>query len=333
MVTGSMDTTEDNGTMNGYIGRHASTRTVRQRKHALGRIASVSTVVAATAMLSFSPLVLAEEPNDVPIIVDVSSGTISTTGHDAMTGTDDSPDKAGMSVTVSPDEEWGGIESLNVPHTKSPAELKAEEEAKKQAEEKAKQEAEQAAAKAKAEQERKDTAGKTDSLIASSKDDGDNMDADDARGLSDYPDLIPSDATYRNGRWSSSDSRYRTVKFTGDGSIGSEVIRYALTYVGPVPYVWGGESMKYGTDCSGFVMQMLRDRAGIQVPHGSKALMSVGSKVDSLNDARPGDIITRDGHAALYVGDGWVVEQIHDGIRVNPVDWSFKSGYVIRRVL
>ena len=71
-------------------------------------------------------------------------------------------------------------------------------------------------------------------------------------------------------------------------------------------------------DCSGLVMWAYA-HAGITLPHSAAGDASEGTAVDSLADAKVGDIIVLDGyqHVGLYAGNGmllnapttgWVVE-------------------------
>lgn len=241
------------------------------------------------------------------------------------------PQIAAASRSETERSDWGGIEELKIDVVESPVEKAKkvrEEQEKKQREDDARQKAEETRRVA---SHRKTASG--DSKSGDSEDDANNVSGLDYKTLADYPDDMPSDSKFVNGRWHSSDSRYSRPDYKSDGTLGSDIVATAMDYVGPVPYKWGGESMTYGTDCSGFVMLMYSLKTDIRLPHGSSSLMNVGSKIDSLQDAKPGDIIVREGHAALYVGNGMVLEQLHEGVRYNPISWAFSGGYQIRRVL
>ncbi len=88
---------------------------------------------------------------------------------------------------------------------------------------------------------------------------------------------------------------------------GSEVVSYANQFVGN-PYVWGGNSLTEGCDCSGFVVQVYK-HFGINLSgsRNSAALRSVGQKV-SYENLQLGDIVCYSGHVAIYAGGGLIVE-------------------------
>ena len=115
------------------------------------------------------------------------------------------------------------------------------------------------------------------------------------------------------------------------GSDGQAVVDYALQFVGN-KYVWGGESLTNGVDCSGFVMKVY-EKFGIDLPHSSYKLRKVGTKV-SASDLQPGDIICYSGHVAIYIGDGKIVHASNkkDGIKITN-NYKYKKVITIRRVL
>ena len=101
-------------------------------------------------------------------------------------------------------------------------------------------------------------------------------------------------------------------------------------FVGKVPYVSGGNTPS-GWDCSGFV-QYVYGQMGVSLPHYSGAQATVGRAVGSLADAQPGDIIANAQHAAIYVGNGMVINSQLNGTRYDPIAWVFPSSYSIRRI-
>lgn len=89
------------------------------------------------------------------------------------------------------------------------------------------------------------------------------------------------------------------------GVSGSSVVSYAMQFVGN-PYVWGGNSLTNGVDCSGFVHEVYA-HFGISAPRYSQAFKSVGQAV-SFDNIQPGDVVVYPGHVAIYAGGGVIVE-------------------------
>lgn len=96
---------------------------------------------------------------------------------------------------------------------------------------------------------------------------------------------------------------------------GDAIVRAAYTQLG-VDYVWGGMSPGVGLDCSGLT-QYCYAQAGISIPRHSEAQRDAGTAVP-LSQARPGDILWRRGHVAIFIGgDSYIhAPQTGDVVRV-----------------
>ena len=89
----------------------------------------------------------------------------------------------------------------------------------------------------------------------------------------------------------------------GGGSAGdnSAAYSYACSRIG-CPYVWGAEGPD-SFDCSGLVTWAYR-QLGIELPHQSEAQMARATRVVSVSEARPGDVLWRYGHVGIAGGHG-----------------------------
>lgn len=91
-----------------------------------------------------------------------------------------------------------------------------------------------------------------------------------------------------------------------EGSVnGGSIVGYANQFVGN-PYVWGGNSLTDGVDCSGFVHQVY-GKFGHKLPRYSQSFLGVGKPV-GIDNIQPGDIVIYPGHVAMYAGGGKIVE-------------------------
>ena len=129
----------------------------------------------------------------------------------------------------------------------------------------------------------------------------------------------------------SSDRASISVPTAPASATGQALADYALQFQG-YPYVAEGNTPS-GWDCSGFV-QWVFAQFGVSLPHYSGAQMSVGTAVGSIAEAAPGDIIVNTQHAAIYIGNGMVINALNpaQGTQVTSLA-VFSGGYAIRRVL
>jgi peptidoglycan DL-endopeptidase CwlO len=106
-----------------------------------------------------------------------------------------------------------------------------------------------------------------------------------------------------------------TVEAPNEKAAGA--VREALTQLG-VPYVWGGETPGKGFDCSGLT-QWAYGKEGVTLAHDAAA-QNIGERVAEANLA-PGDLAVWNGHVAMYIGHGKVIEAPHTGdvVHIVPV--------------
>ena len=90
------------------------------------------------------------------------------------------------------------------------------------------------------------------------------------------------------------------------------IAKYALNYTG-TPYVWGGNNLNSGIDCSGFVQQLF-GKIGVNLPRTAAQQATVGIKIERLEDLQAGDRLYfwdkkrgKIGHTGIYMGNGYFV--------------------------
>lgn len=112
---------------------------------------------------------------------------------------------------------------------------------------------------------------------------------------------------------------------------GKAIVAYAKKFLGN-KYVWGGESLEHGVDCSGYTMK-LYEHYGISIPHSSSAQGSVGKEVKDHDDLQPGDLLIYPGHVAMYAGDGMIIHAAgeSEGIIISPeADYADRIKHIRR---
>ncbi len=123
------------------------------------------------------------------------------------------------------------------------------------------------------------------------------------------------------------------------GSVSStraNIANTAVQYVG-YPYVYGGNSLTGGIDCSGFAQQILA-KFGVSLPRTSREQANCGRGISS-SEMRPGDLIFYAGssgtinHVAIYIGNGQVCHASNAKTGIKISTWNYRSPARIRNVL
>ena len=91
---------------------------------------------------------------------------------------------------------------------------------------------------------------------------------------------------------------------------GNAIVEAAYSQLG-VPYVWGGSTPGKALDCSGLT-QYCYAQAGIRISHYTGSQYEELRRIP-LSEAKPGDILYRSGHVAIYIGDDRYIHEPRAG--------------------
>lgn len=98
--------------------------------------------------------------------------------------------------------------------------------------------------------------------------------------------------------------------FKAGEASGNTIVAAAYSQLG-VPYVWGGSSPGVGLDCSGLTQYCYR-QAGIRISHYTEDQKNELRQIP-ISQAKPGDILYRYGHVAIYIGNDKYIHEPHAG--------------------
>ena len=112
-----------------------------------------------------------------------------------------------------------------------------------------------------------------------------------------------------------------------ENSLRSQIVNYAMQYLGN-RYVWGGESLTNGVDCSGFTMKVY-ERFGIYMSHYTGSQAVEGRKI-SQSEMKKGDLIfyAKNGtinHVSIYIGNGQAIHARSAKRGITITDWDYRT--------
>ncbi|MEE1115146.1 MAG: NlpC/P60 family protein [Eubacterium sp.] len=107
-----------------------------------------------------------------------------------------------------------------------------------------------------------------------------------------------------NQYYANGGSQQELIEAAQSNGFGSDILAYAAQFLGN-PYVYGGNSLTNGVDCSGFVQQVY-SHFGISTSRTSWDMESEGQEV-SFNDIQVGDVVCYEGHVGIYAGGGQII--------------------------
>ena len=128
-----------------------------------------------------------------------------------------------------------------------------------------------------------------------------------------------------------------TTRYSGSSQIaqssntsanGAAILAYAQQFLGN-SYVYGGNSLTNGVDCSGFVQQVYKN-FGINTSRTSWDIESDGEAV-SYNDVQVGDVVCYGGHVGIYAGDNQIINAIDEAHGIGYSDVNYAEIRSIRR--
>ena len=133
-------------------------------------------------------------------------------------------------------------------------------------------------------------------------------------------------------------SEYLTTTNPNPGSgetTGEAVVKFALQFEGN-PYVWGGNDLNTGVDCSGFTQQVYLN-FGIRLNRTADAQRLNGRSV-SMSEIKPGDLVFYGdggyaGHVALYIGDGKIIHASTPATGIIISNVNYRTPMQINRVI
>lgn len=113
-------------------------------------------------------------------------------------------------------------------------------------------------------------------------------------------------------------------------AVNEQIAKLAEQYIG-APYIFGGEDLSGGVDCSGFV-KAIYAQVGIELPRTINELADCGTEVP-LDSLAAGDVLiygeqeedhqVRLSHVGIYDGKGKVIHasNVRDGVKVSDYDY------------
>ena len=117
----------------------------------------------------------------------------------------------------------------------------------------------------------------------------------------------------------------------------SDIISYARSFIGVLPYRTAGASLVSGADCSGFTQQVFK-KHGITIPRDSRSQYAEAIKI-SESELQAGDLIFYGSspstiyHVGIYSGNGTIIHETRTGDYVREHDYHYAKPFGFGRYL
>ncbi|GEM_PF-321100 len=118
-----------------------------------------------------------------------------------------------------------------------------------------------------------------------------------------------------------------------DDSLRSQIVNYAVQFLGN-PYVYAGNSLVNGTDCSGFTM-LVYQHFGYSLSRSSREQVFNGRQI-SYGEMQPGDLLFYTDssgvirHVSMYIGEGKVIHAANENLGIIISNVTYRApAYII----
>ncbi|NYH73426.1 cell wall-associated NlpC family hydrolase [Pseudomonas flavescens] len=111
--------------------------------------------------------------------------------------------------------------------------------------------------------------------------------------------------------------------------LADSVLEKGLSLIG-TRYRFGGNSVKTGFDCSGFIGYLFREELGMELPRSTREMINIDAPLVERKALEPGDLVFfstngrgRVSHAGIYLGDDQFIHSSSSrsgGVRIDSLD-------------
>ncbi|WP_425272945.1 C40 family peptidase [Phytopseudomonas punonensis] len=124
------------------------------------------------------------------------------------------------------------------------------------------------------------------------------------------------------------------ASFTGHApyelpQLADSVLEKGISLIG-TRYRFGGNSVKTGFDCSGFIGYLFREELGMELPRSTRDMINIDAPLVERKALKPGDLVFfstagrgRVSHAGIYLGDDQFIHSSSSrsgGVRIDSLD-------------
>lgn len=111
--------------------------------------------------------------------------------------------------------------------------------------------------------------------------------------------------------------------------LAGSVLEKGISLIG-TRYRFGGNSVKTGFDCSGFIGYLFREELGMELPRSTREMINIDAPLVERKALEPGDLVFfstngrgRVSHAGIYLGDDQFIHSSSSrsgGVRIDSMD-------------